>query len=597
MGTRLRRERLAWVAATTILAAMVGVLGWQIARSTSSTPQNTVRFHVLPPANAAFTPTEAVGAPHVAISTDGQRIAFVAAVGGGRPLLWVRRIDALEPLVLAGTEDASFPFWSPDGSQIGFFAQGKLKKVSSTGGSLQVLCDAPQGRGGTWGRTDIILFAPNINDPLHRVSSAGGVATPITTIDETRHETSHRWPQFLPDGRRFVFFARSSSHEHTGVYLGSIESSARSLLLQTDAGGIYAPPGYLLALRDESLMAQRIDLDARQLVGEPFPIVERIGHSPDFNYAAFFTSETGALVYGTATIAPRTTLTWVDRTGRSLGAVGPEGEFSNPWLSPDQKRVAVARLDRQTGKRDIWLVETAGGSATRFSFDAADDAEPMWSTDGRVIVFRSNRDGHGNLYRKVSSGTGNEERLFESPTGVFPTDWSRDGRRVAYQSPGAKSGWNLWVLDMDKRTPQPFLQTPFNEMLARWSPDGRWIAYASDEQGTREVYVQSYPPSGGKWQVSTQGGTEPVWRADGRELFYVSRDRKLMAASIRAGETFEASTPQPLFDLQTPIVTAPFGSTYAVAPDGQRLLLNAVVEGASATPITVVLNWLSGSSR
>jgi len=591
LATR-RRARFAWPAATAVLLGTIAVLAWMVATRSVPGPSYAIRFQVPPPTDAAFTPTEAVGAPHIAISLDGQRLAFVAPVGSGRPSLWVRGIDSLDAIMLASTEDASFPFWSPDGSQIGFFAQGKLKKVLATGGSVQTLADAPQGRGGSWARSGIILFAPNINDPLRRVSSAGGVAMPVTALDSTRQETSHRWPQFLADGRRFLFFVRSGNQTYTGVYLGSLESSERTLLLRTNAGAVYTPPGYMLALRDESLMAHRVDLDARTLVGEPIPIVERLGHSPDFNYAAFSSSETGVLVYGASTIAPRTALTWVDRSGRTVGSVTPEGEFSNPSLSPDRSRVAVARLDRQTGKRDIWVFDVAVGTGTRFSFDPSDDAEPLWSPDGRAIAFRSNREGHGNLYRKVSSGTGTEEKLFESATGVFPTDWSKNGQWIAFQTPAANSGWNLGMLDLAKRMMQPFLESPANEMLARFSPDARWIAYVSDERGTREVYVQSFPPSGGKWQVSAQGGTEPMWRGDGRELFFVSPDFELLAAGVRAtGDTFEAGTPQALFNLHTPIVTAPFGSTYAVSPDGQRFLVNRVVEGGSSTSITVVLNW------
>ena len=555
--------------------------------------ERVLKLSVLPPEKAAMTGV----VPGVAVSPDGTRLAFIAT-SEGRNLLWLRSLDSLSAQALSGTEGAgaaSPPFWSPDGRFIGFFAGGKLKKIEASGGPPQTLCDAAASRGGTWNRDGLIVFG-DASGVLYRVSAAGGEPKPVTALDQSRFETGHRWPYFLPDGHHFIYFVRSSQAESSGIYVGSLDSNeTKRLLLPTALNAVFAPPGFLVFMRNKTLLAQRFDADGLQLTGEPFPVAEQVAFNMGLGRGAFSASENGVLAFSTGGGDVNQPV-WFDRGGKKIGSLGAPGLYFTVWLSPDERRAAVDVVDTQTGNNDVWLFD-ARGIPSRFTTHPASDSNPLWSPDGSRVVFSSSREGLLNLYQKIESGVGNEELLLKSTDAKIANDWSSDGQFIAYQTFHPKTKWDLLMVPMSgDRQPFAFLQTEFNEHQAQFSRDAKWIAYTSDESGAPEVYVQTFPASGGKWRVSTGGGCQPRWRRDGRELFYIAADRKLMAVDVKLGSTFEAGVPKALFGAGVLTLTD-FRNHYAVTADGQRFLINTTIEGADTTPITVVVNWTAGLKR
>jgi serine/threonine protein kinase/Tol biopolymer transport system component len=588
------RERLAWIGMGVCLLGLLASLPFTVSYfRRAPVDERVFKLSVLPPEKATLFQTVAP----ISLSPDGRRLAIVAAVEG-QNLLWVRALDSTETKALSGTEGATNPFWSPDSRFIGFFAGGKLKKIDASGGPPQSLSDvAAETRGATWNRDGVIVFSPgDFFEPLYRISAAGGEPTPVTVIDQSRFETSHRWPHFLPDGRHFLYWVRSSSQaESGGIFVGSLDSKETKRLLPTNLNAAYAPPGFLLFLRNETLMAQRFDADELQLAGEPFPVAEHVAFNLGLGRGAFSVSENGVLAYRTGS-GVSFQLLWFDRGGKQIGSVGAVGQYFTLWLSPDERRVAVDRNDPQTGTNDIWLFDLLRGIPSRFTSDPASDSNPLWSPDGSRIVFTSSREGGLNLYQKITSGVGNEEVLLKSSKVKTADDWSSDGQFIVYQTLDPKTKWDLWVLPLSgDRQPFPFAETEFNELQAQFSPDGKWIVYTSDESGAWEVYIQTFPASSGKWRVSTSGGCQPKWRRDGKELFYIAADRKLMAVDVKLGETFEAGVPKTLF-LTRVITLTSFRNHYAVTADGQRFLINSRPE-ESATPISIVVNWTADLKR
>ena len=587
ISRRRARERLSWVLAGVSLSAALGLAALHFRQAPIEA--GPARFFVFPPEQTTLAMGPA--APQAAVSPDGRTLAFTATASDKQTHLWVRPLDSLIPRKLAGTEDASFPFWSPDNRFIAFFALGKLKKIDVYGGLPQALCAAPWGNGGTWNRDGVIVFAPNREGALARVSVTGGTPSDVTALDRRRRETGHYWPQFLPDGRHFLYLALSGQRENRGIYVGSLEPEEVRRVLKTEVRAAYTPPGYLLFVQLGTLMAQRFNPNRLQLTGEPVRIAEEVAYNPSNGRTTVSVSENGVLVYRTGGVGglPTSELAWFDRDGKRIGSAGGPGLYMRPALSPDGKRIAVQRRDAQTGADDIWLIDLARSTLLRFTFGSFNQTHPVWSPDGSRIVFASDRDGTSNLYQKTSSGAGSEDLLLASDTAKYSTDWSPDGRFIAYENQDPKTGSDLWLLPLfGDRKPIPFLRTEFNEGQGQFSPDGRWMAYSSDESGRREVYMQAFPAPSGKWQISTAGGTFPRWRRDGKELFYIAADRKLMAVAVQADSAVQAGQPQALFEPRIfgiPVVP------YAVSADGQRFLVNTQTEETNSSPLTVVLNW------
>jgi eukaryotic-like serine/threonine-protein kinase len=587
--SRKNRERVAWLIATIVSVIFVGVLALGVFVYLRRAPEQAgaVRFSVLLPERSylAFASTNVTP---LALSPDGQRMAFVATTADGKSPLWLRSLDTLTPQELPGTDGALFPFWSPDNRFLGFFAGGKLKKIDLTGGPPITLCDAPNGRGATWSRDGVIIFAPDSTTGLQRVSAAGGMPSAATVL--AQDEADHRNPFFLPDGRHFLYRAvRTGGGSGRPIYVASLDSSERKLLFDAETVNVLFAQGHLLFLRNAALMAQPFDTQHLALTGEALPIAEEVQTQGDPPVGIFSASENGALAYQTVSGANTSQLIWFDRTGKQISVLGDSAQNADAVLSPDGTRVSLSIPD-QTGKgRDIWLYDVAHSLKTRFTFDHADEEMSLWSPDGSQLVFNSGRKGHLDLYQKVSSGAGTEELLLEDNLEKHPSSWSPDGRFILYRASGGPTGNDLFVLPLfGDRKPFSFLNTKFNEYAGQFSPNGRWIAYFSDESGRNEVYVAPFPGPGGKWQVSSSGGTSPRWRRDGNEIFYVGPDKKLMAVAVNGkGSTFEVGAVRALF--QTRLTALRYG--YDVSADGQRFLINTLPEQAVARPITVVLNW------
>jgi Tol biopolymer transport system component len=577
---RKSRERTAWVAAgvlaiTTIALAVVTL--------TRTEPEvRKIQFQIPAPNGVA-----AMGSPR--ISPDGRFVVFNATDSTGTDRLWIRPLDALEAYPLPGTEETGRPFWSPDSRFVGFFAQGKLKKAAVTGGPPQVICDR-QGADATWGSAGVILFDSNVGDSIYQVPASGGVATPATAFDHSIGESTHGWPQFLPDGRHFLYVAYSSGTTPISMKIGELGTLEGKPLPGGDSRMEYVPPGYLFFVRDGTLMAQPFDADAIEFSDDPFPVAQEVG-TTGFGLAHFSASQNGVMIYrvGGSSVDE---LVWCDRTGREVSRVGEPADYIDPALSPDERRLAIEV--NEGGRTDIWVLDMTRDIRSRFTFDPADDWDPIWSPDGGRVVFGSDRSSEGDLFTKSSSGAGNVDSLLHSDDPKAACDWSRDGRFIAYAQFNSANGWDIWVADASGRSdPVAFLTSQSHEVQAVFSPDGRWLAYTSNESGRWEVYVRSYPGGGGKWQVSNRGGYEPKWRGDGGELFYISPDRRMMSVDVSAGDTFEATIPKPLFD--APVDTDPnTRNRYVVTRDGQRFLFVSPLVSGALSPTTVVVNWDAG---
>ncbi len=585
---RRSREWLAWTVAAVLLAVATAAIAGYVRRAPK--PARIVRSSLLLPEMRFLN--------FLAISPDGSQLAFVASSPGGKGVLWVRSLDGISAQPLPGTENAEFPFWSHDGRSLGFFADAKLKRIEAAGGPAVILCDAgPNGLGGTWNSDGVILFGlPGA--PISRIPASGGTPAPVAPLDPGRRETTHRYPWFLPDGRHFIYLAANLAGAPDDpanlIRLASIDSKEDRAIMPGHSNTMFAN-GHLLFERDGSLFAQRFDTKSLRTTGELLAIGERISVSVDFwRYALFGAAESGMIAYGTTAEAP-SRLLWLDRAGRQIGTVGEPAFYREPRISPDGRRLAVTLFDPSTRKTDIWLYELTRGIRTRFtSGPSSNNGTPIWSPDGQHIVFLTDRKHQADLYRKATSGAATEEPLLEGEGQRIPDDWSSDGRFLALEFREPK-GDRLVTLSILPLAGEPKLSAFFrrgvNPGEARFSPDGRWLAYSTEESGRSEVYVAPFPGPGGKWQVSTNGGFGPAWRRDGKELFYLSSDSKVMAVEIRAsGTTLDPGVPQVLFEPH------PLAIAYDAAADGQRfLMVSAGIE--QSPPITLVQNWIAGMRK
>jgi len=577
---------LPW-ALVVVLAAIAVALGFIAYRHASEEQPRVLRVSILPPEKTVLSPG---GVP--ALSPDGRRVAF-AATSGGTTSLWIRDLDSLTARELPGTEGASLPFWSPDGKSLGFFAGGNLKRTDATGGSVLTLCDAPNGRGGAWNQNDVILFAPGILGPMFRVSAAGGTPRPLTALSED--ELGHRNPWFLPDGRHFLYLAmgRGPSGSKRTVYVADLESNKRLAIANANSKVEYAAPGYLLFARETTLLAQPFSLSRLQTTGDPVVVAEHISYQSLDTRALYTSSQTGGLAYVPADAvggAGTSQLTWIDRSGKLLGTVGLPASFGRPAISPDGNSVATDVRNPQTGLSDIWMYDLARGTASRFTLNSKGNARPVWSPDGRHVAFTSTLGGPTNIYQKAVGG-GPEEPLEKHPVPRNSEDWSRDGRYIFEYVLGKSN--EIWVLPLfGDRKSFPYLQNGFNQNAAKLSPNGQWLAFMSDQSKRNEVYVQTFPTPGGEWQISTNGGSNPVWSRDGKELFYIAPDGKMMAVDTNSnGGKFAPGVPKALFDSGLAQ-----NAGYDVGKDG-LFLIPRVVEGGASAPLTVFVNWTAALKK
>jgi Tol biopolymer transport system component len=576
---------LAWIG----IAAALVVATATVARTRAPVAPAETRLDVVVPATDD---------PWFALSPDARAVAFVVTRNGGGAMLSVRALDSTAPRVLPGTDDATNPFWSPDSESIGFFANRRLKRIDLRSGSVQVLTDATPIRGdAAWAADGSILFHPlgPGHPELYRLTAGTGVPVKFTTLEPGA--TGHVHPRFLPDGRRFLYFANGAPNVR-GVYLSSLDDPRGTRLMDAESGAQFLAPDWLLYERDAALMARHVDVKEKRVFGEPTLIAEGLvpdpqGRQPNSpGRTPFSVSADGVIAYRTGGPVRRQ-LTWFDRTGRTLGTLGDvDDTMFSPALSPDGRRVAVSRIVQ--GNQDIWIIDQL--HTTRLTFDAADDRLPWWSPDGSRVVYSSLRAGRNTPYEKRADGTGAEEKFADGPTPeqflIGPTDWSRDGRFMLIdQAPN-----DIWVVDIgDQSKSFKFLgvQAPIATRLARFSPDASWVAYQSNETGRAEVYIRTFPAGGGQRQVSTAGGAQPLWSHDGRELYWIAPDAKLMAAPIAfSGASATPGPPVVLF--QTHILMGgadqPARGQYAVAADG-RFLINTVVDEEAVMPITIIQHW------
>jgi Tol biopolymer transport system component len=523
-------------------------------------------------------------------------VAFATLDAEGKGALWVRALEELEPRQLEAGGTPGFPFWSPDGSSLGYFTADKLMKVDVASGSPQTLCDLPRSfytAGADWGPDGVILFGGDLG--ISRVSAAGGEPTLVTRTDASRGE-AHYFPQFLPGGRRFLFLVTGSGEEKQGIYVGSLDSPETRFLLKTEVRAAFAAPGYLLYVREGTLFARALDAGTLEWRGEPVPIAESIASNSANGRSTFSASRTGVLSYRTGDLGgnPLTQLTWFDGAGKRLGTVGPKGYWENAALSPDQNRVAVSRIGEKETQH-IWIGELASGDFTPFTFGETRDRAVLWSRDGKLLYIASHGKSGVALYETLASGAGEAVLLHDSPESKGLGSTGPDGELV-YHSQSAETGWDIWMLPLGERAPVPYLRTEADELNGAVSPDGRWLAYVSDETGRREVFVSSFPVRRGKWQVSVDGGNLPSWREDGRELFYIAPDSRIMAVEVAADTTFTRGQTRPLF--LAPLSTGA-GPTldFDVSSKGTRFLVNALADEGSAAPITVVVNWTAALER
>ena len=573
---------LYWIPAAVATAAAM-VFAWLYLRQQPPQPR-AVQFLIAPPEHVTTPDLDSM-----AVSPDGARLVFIGVAADGRRQLWLRSLASLTAEPLAGTELVDSAFWSPDSRSVAFFAAGNLKILDLQGGAAHTVCETPVGRSsGTWNREGVILFETTERPEIYRVAASGGEPARLRPVDTSSGEIRHSAPQFLPDGRHFVYFVQSERPENEGIYLGALDSTVKRRLVNSNTNAVYAGVsprvGYLLFTRGADLLAQRFDLAKLELTSAPVQVAQRvlIGVGGGVSHAALSASENGVLVYRTRINTGSTELVWLDRQGKRTGQVGTPADYSNPSLSPDEKKLIVSRMDLRSRTRDLWLFDLASGAASRFTFDPADETNAVWSPDGSRIAFDVMRNGIIDIYQKEVAGASQPKLLLHSAENHFIHQWSPDGRLLLY-----RIGPITWAMPLEGNG-KPW--GPFAMENARISPNGRWVAYTSNQSGRSEVYVQTFPPSEGKWQVSADGGMEPTWRKDGKELYYISGD-KLIAMDVKTDTPiFQPGVAKPLFALYLEATTR--RSRYEAAANGRHFLANLPVE--SSSPLSVAINWPQG---
>jgi len=560
------------------LGLLLGTVWWRGRKSA----EETMYFSAVFPFSAR----------NMAIAPNGHTVAVVAYQEAARQnVIWLYELGAREAKSLGDTEGANFPFWSPDGKSLGFFGDGKLKRLEIAGGPARVLCDAPSGRGGTWNKEGMILFTPSgrLGGGIYRIPAGGGTPERVSMPDTSIGENTHRWPQFLPDGKHYLYLGGNVSGgiETDAIYVGAVDSKERKFLTKSLANGTYAEPGYLLFYRENTLFAQRFDAKKLELSGDAMPLLTDVQYLGRILYAAYAASGNGLLLAENRSAVSLSRLVWYDRKGNEVGRVGKPDDYSNVALSPDGKSVAVDKSGGATANTDVWVYDLQGESEKRLTFDPAIDALPAWSPDAKEVVFASSRRQLFDMYVKDVSAGEAEKELLRDTEDLYPTDWSHDGKTILYMN-----GRDFWTLAIPERKGSLFIKATGLLNSAHFSPDAKWVAYASNESGKWEIYVTNFPEAKAKWQVSNGGGEQPRWRADGKELFFLSGKGRVMSVQVKGGTNFDAGTPVELFQANPrELVATSEQCVYDVSRDGQRFLINTQVKQADSEPMSVVLNW------
>ncbi|HEV2299235.1 MAG TPA: protein kinase [Candidatus Acidoferrales bacterium] len=588
---RKHRERLAWAGMIVFaIVAAVFAIGYIVRAPVQAPP---IISEISPPANAKFVFSGTAAGPPV-LSPDGQRLAFTAVGSDGRQRLWVRTLNASIAQPLEGTDGATYPFWSPDSHDLGFFANGKLNRIDASGGPSLALCEATLGRGGSWGQDGTIIFTPNVTSSVFRVPASGGTPRQVTKLEGSVTGRSHRWPQFLPDGEHFLLFLQTADAASEAIYAASLNGGEPKLLIRNPSAAVYAPPGYLLFVRQGTLMAQRFDAASLRLTGDAVPLAEHVETNTVINQGVFAASENGIVIYEAGEATGRfVRLLWYGRSGKPGGEIETSGLYFDPAISPDGRKLALAVSPAGSGNFNIWVLDLLRGTRMRLTFSAESDRQPAWSPDGKSIAFASSGSGLFHVYQNASDGTGTTTPLVVDDAQEYDPSFSADGLYLLFdrQAAQASSHGELWALPLTgERKAFPVLQSQFDVFVPALSPNGKWLAYQSSESGRLEVYVVPFLHGTGKWEISIAGGTRPRWRQDGRELFYLSADNKIMSAEIaEQGSGLLIGKVQALFQAN-PITTS--GAVYVVTGDGKKFLVaSTTTQQSSSEPLTLVVNW------
>jgi len=590
-----RRAPLLPALAVALALVAVAAATWFMARR----PQPTTRMQF-----ALAVPDE-MSISHMALSRDGSMLVFVSPEeNSALPMLYVQRVGSASVTLLPGTQGASYPFWSPDGAYVGFFANGKLQKIAISGGTPQVLATALAGRGGSWGSKGVIIYASDAQSPLQRINADGTGMAPVTLGIRIKEDQSHRWPMFLPDGDHFLFWAGNFSNAKddrlSGIYASSLEGKERKLVILCHSSFSFDAHNLYYADEQRQLVSLVLDASAATVSGSATVVANLVGFQPSTYWSAFTVAQNGTLIYNTGVGAAQSVLTWMDWSGKELGRVGDPAVVANPTLSPDGSRVAVDISDQKANNVDVWIESTTGAGNSRFTFDPSEEVVAVWSRDGSKLAYRNAGSDGPTLLLKLATGLERERKRFNLPSSsmddLIPNSWSVDDQQILFTRQ-VTSGEYLELMPVSGGEPTRFLTSKGSESNGQISPDGKWVAYASDESGVWEIYVTSFPGAAGKWQVSRGGGTEPRWRGDGKEVFYIAPSGMLMAVPVNGESIFATGTPAPLFQIHG---RAPISSTdvftYDVAKDGKRFLVNRYVRPEHVPPLTILLNAAASNS-
>jgi Tol biopolymer transport system component len=586
-------QRWGWLAAGLGLGIVLALAGSRYlagrASPSSSTPGALVFGIPEPPGEPLY-----LFANPVAVSPDGQQIALVSTAANGQSQMWLRRVGDMTPHRIESTEGATFPFWSPDGRSIGFTAQGQLRAIDLPSRAVRTIAKVQSGPGGgTWNREGTILFVDGPSG-IRRVPASGGDVTDVV-VPSSKAQILMA-PQFLPDGRHFLFTLLDlSAPSGSIVMIGDLQSSSTRRVTTVDTVATYAAPGYLLYPREGTLVAHRFDSDRLELVGDPVVVGDNMGLWISSGLMAASASQNGVLAFATRR-TPTTQMMWLDRNGRPAGTLADAGLWVHATISPDGRTVAAERLDQRSGAGTIWTIDVGRGVASKLTLDSSWNLSPLWSRSGETIAFTSSRDGIS-LYQRRADGGGSDELLYASPALKQPSDWLPHDEGLLFASVTGSTAWDLWLLPLKgDRTPRSLVRTPFAETFAKISPDGRWLAYSSNESGSQQVYVRPFDRDTGRRQISTTGGSHPRWRSDGKELFYLADNTRVMSVQVTSGDSFTVSAPSEL-PVQTERDTVGGRYTYDVTDNGTRFLVIRSTGAELPPAVTVISNWPSVLSR